>query len=283
MRSFFLFIIRHYTVFLFLLLEFISLYFVFTYNNYHRTFFINSANGVTGNVLNTYGNFQDYFALREVNDSLLIENSRLRAQLAESNKIDTSSVYSVKDSFGIQLYSYIPAEVIGNTITEPNNFITLNKGSNHGIKETMGVITSSGIVGRVVKVSPNYSVVMSVLHSQFRSRVAVKKNNATGRMMWEGKSPTHISIVEVSEPGQLQKGGSIVTVAGSISAKLGSFPPNIMVGILEDFGKDQGSNYYRLDVKLSTNFNALKYVYVVNEIMREERETIENEVINADN
>lgn len=101
--------------------------------------------------------------------------------------------------------------------------------------------------------------------------------------MWEGKSPTHISIVEVSEPGQLQKGDSIVTVAGSISAKLGSFPPNIMVGILEDFGKDQGSNYYRLDVKLSTNFNALKYVYVVNEIMREERETIENEVINADN
>lgn len=278
MRSFFLFIIRHYTVFLFLLLEFISLYFVFTYNNFHRTFFINSANGVTGNVLNTYGNFQDYFALREVNDSLLLENSRLRGQLAESNLTDTSNIYVVNDSSGKQLYYYIPADVIGNSISEANNFITLNKGSNHGIKENWGVITSSGMVGKIVKVSPNFSVAMSVLNSQFRSPVVVKKNNAEGRLIWEGKSPTHVSMIEVSEPGQLAKGDTIITSQNS-----DVFPPNIMVGILEDFGKDQGSNYFRLNVKLSTNFNALKYVYVVNETMRDERESLINEVKNADN
>ncbi len=278
MRSFFLFILRHYAVFMFLLLELISLYFVFTINNFHHTYFINSANKVTGNVLNTYGNFQTYFTLREVNDSLLNENAFLRAKIAESNKLDTSNVYIVKDSLNVQLYSYIPATVVGNSVAESNNFITLNKGSNHGIEENWGVFTSSGIVGKVVRVSPNYSVVMSVLHSQFRVPVAVKKTNAQGRILWEGKFPTHVSMIEVSEPGQLAKGDSITTGNNSVM-----FPPNIMVGILEDYGKEPGSNYYKLDVKLTTNFSSLKYVYVVHELMKAERETLENEVINADN
>ncbi len=278
MRSFFSFIIRHYTVFLFLLLEFISLYFVFTYNNYQRTFFINSANNLTGNVLNTYGNFQEYFQLREVNDSLINENSRLRAQLEESILFDTaSSPISVIDTSGKQLYSYIPAQVIGNSVSEPNNFITLNKGSNQGITENMAVITSNGIVGKVVKVSSNFSVVMSVLHTQFKLSVAIKKNNAMGRIMWEGISPTHVSIIQVSEPGQLFKGDTILTGNNS-----GIFPPNIMVGTLTDYKKDLGSNYYNLNVKLSTNFNAIKYVYVVRYHLGDERDALENEVIDAD-
>ncbi|MBK9555530.1 MAG: rod shape-determining protein MreC [Chitinophagaceae bacterium] len=277
MRSFFLFIIRHYAVFLFGLLELISLYFVFTYNNFHNTFFINSANGVSGNVLNTYGNFQEYFSLKEVNDSLMHENALLREQLLLSAIPDSSSVL-VKDSLGQPLYSYIPAEVIGNSFTEPNNYITLNKGSNDGIRENMGVITSSGIVGRVVKVSPKFSVVMSVLHSQFVSRVAVQKNNSQGRLTWEGKSPTHISVIQVSEPGTLNKGDSVVTT--KISPM---FPPDIMVGTVESFGKDPGSNYYTLNVRLSTKFSSLQFVYVVNELLQKERTDLENSATDAGN
>lgn len=277
MRSFFLFIIRHYAIFMFLLLEGIAMYFVFTYNNFQNTFFINSANSVTGNVLNTYGNFQEYFELREVNDSLMQENATLRQQLNIGLLHDSTDIV-VKDSLGKPLYSYIPAEVIGNSYTEPNNYITLNKGSNHGIKENMGVITSSGVVGRVVKVSPNFSVVMSVLHSQFVSRVAVKKNNSQGRLTWTGKDPTHINIIQVSEPGNLIKGDSVITT--KISPM---FPSDIMVGTIEDFGKSQGSNYYTLNVKLSTNFSALQFVYVVNELMQKEREELEGKIIDAGN
>ncbi|MFI5171892.1 MAG: rod shape-determining protein MreC [Chitinophagales bacterium] len=276
MRSFFLFIIRYYAIFLFLLLELISLYFVFTYNNFHRTYFINSANTITGNVLNTYGNFQTYFTLREVNDSLLNENALLRQQIVESVKLDTNALTGFKDSSGVQLYNYISAEVIGNSISEPNNYITLDRGSNSGIEVNWGVITSSGIVGKVVKVSPNFCVVMSVLNSQFKSPVAIKKNNAGGRILWEGKSPTHVSIIEVSEPGRLMQGDTIISTSTR-------YPPGTMIGTLQKYGKEPGSNYYKLDVKLSTNFNSLKYVYVVNELMKLERETLENEVINADN
>jgi rod shape-determining protein MreC len=106
--------------------------------------------------------------------------------------------------------------------------------------------------------------------------VAVKQNNAQGRLTWDGKRPTHIDVIQVSEPGTIQKGDSIITTKVSPM-----FPPDILVGTLESVGKDPGSNYYTLDVKLSTNFSALKYVYVVNEIMSKEREGLEGQIQDA--
>ena len=276
MRSFFLFIIRNCAVFLFLLLEFISLYFVFTYNDFHKTYFINSANQVTGNVLNTYGNFEAYFDLKQVNDSLVNENARLRKSLKESLDLDTAHMFTVSDSTGRQLFTYIPAMVIGNSFTEPNNYITLDKGSDDGIRVDMGVITSNGIVGIVVKVSPHFSVVMSVLHSEFTSNVAIRKNNAQGRLRWDGKYAGTANVVDVAEPGTLQKGDTIVT---STNSKI--FPANQMVGTIESYGKNPGSNYYNLQIHLSTGFSSLKYVYVVNINRKSERDAIENEVNNA--
>ena len=277
MRSFIQFILRNYAIILFILLEGVSFFLIFSYNKFHQTFFINSANAITGNVNSTYGNFKNYFSLAEANDSLVNENARLRSMLEGSYVIDTTRAYIMKDSLGKQLYSYIPAVVISNSFTETNNYITLDRGSNHGITKNMGVITSSGIAGNVIKVSPNFSVVMSVLHSRFKASVAIKRNNTQGRLLWDIKDPSRIHMVEVSEQGFPSIGDTVVTTRASEI-----FPPGIMVGTIVDFGKEAGNNYYTLDIKLSTDFSSLQYVYVVNDLMRPEIDSLQNEVINAD-
>lgn len=277
MRSFIQFLIRNYAIIIFLLLETASFYFVFTYNKFQHTYFVNTAGELSGNVLDRYHNFKSYFSLDQVNDSLINENARLRAQLEESMIIDTSKFYIASDSAGKQLYTYIPAEVISNTYTEPNNYITLNRGSNHGIEKNMGVISSNGIAGQVVEVSSNFSVVMSVLHSRFKASVAIKRNNTQGRLLWNMKDPTRINMVEVSEQGFPSIGDTIFTTRSSMI-----YPPGIMVGTVADFGKEAGNNYYTLDIKLSTDFSSLKYVYVVNDLMRTERDSLQTKVINAD-
>ncbi len=278
MRSFIQFLIRNYAIIIFLLLEAVSFYFVFTYNKFQHTYFVNTAGDLSGNVLNRYHNFKSYFSLDEVNDSLINENARLRAQLEESMIIDSSRSYTMRDSSGKQLYTYIPAEVISNSYTEANNYITLNRGSNHGIQKNMGVISSNGIAGQVVDVSENFSVVMSVLHSRFKASVAIKRNNTQGRLLWDMKDPTVIRMIEVSEQGFPTLGDTILTTSSSRI-----YPPGILVGTISDFGKEAGNNYYTLDIKLSTDFSSLKYVYVVNDLMRTERDSIQMKVINADN
>ncbi|HAE34988.1 MAG: rod shape-determining protein MreC [Chitinophagales bacterium] len=272
MRSFIQFLLRYHVFFLFLLLELISLWFLFSNNAYQRTFFVHSANRMTGNVLNTYGNLTKFFYLSEVNDSLLAENALLREAMMQQATADSGGRISMLDEHGEMLYSCMPAKVINNTFTLPNNYITLDKGSEDGIVKDMGVITSNGLVGIVKDVSPHFSVVLSVLHSHFHTRVAVKKNNVQGRLVWNGEDPTVVKIVDVSEPGHLEPGDTIVTTGYSAA-----FPPGYPVGVLKSYGKETGSNFYTLEVELTTAFSRLHYVYVVDYLLKEEQTNLEEE------
>ncbi len=270
MRSFFLFLIRNHVFFIFLLLELAALWLVFSNNRYQKSAFIHSANVVTGDVLNTYGDLTRYFYLKQENDSLLAENARLLAMMPDATMVDSAGSVAVLDSSGTMLYSYQPAQVINNTYTFPNNYITINKGSNHGIEKDMGVITSSGIVGIVKEVSPDFSVIISVLHGSFHTRVAVQKNNEQGRLVWDGKDSRVVKVVDVSEPGKLEVGDSIVTTRFSMA-----FPDGYPVGVLDSYGKVTGSNFYTLKVRLSTDFSRLRYVYVIDYLLKEQQMELE--------
>ncbi|MBK7107726.1 MAG: rod shape-determining protein MreC [Bacteroidetes bacterium] len=278
MRNFLQFLFRNHVLILFIILEVSSFWLIFSNNLYHNTYFINTANSVSGDVLNTYGNLTNYFYLKQVNDSLMLENISLREQLGLKTIQDSTQIISVNDSTGELLYSYIPALVINNSFTEPNNYITLNKGAKDGIKKDMGVITSNGVVGIVKSVSENYSVVLSVLHGDYSTRVAVKRNNAQGRLQWVYGNPKMASVVDVSEPGMLYEGDSIVTTEFSMV-----YPPDHLVGILKTFGREAGSVFYTLDVQLSTNFSTLKYVYVVNFLRKNERQQLETQATHDSN
>ncbi|HCK21804.1 MAG TPA: rod shape-determining protein MreC, partial [Bacteroidetes bacterium] len=133
-----------------------------------------------------------------------------------------------------------------------------------------GVITSSGIVGIVKEVSPDFSVIISVLHGSFHTRVAVQKNDEQGRLVWDGKDSRIVKIIDVSEPGKLEQGDSIVTTRFSMA-----FPDGYPVGVLESYGKETGSNFYTLKVRLSTDFSRLRYVYVVDYLLKDQQMELE--------
>ncbi len=48
-----------------------------------------------------------------------------------------------------------------------------------------------------------------------------------------------------------------------------------MVGTVKSFDIDAGSNSYRIILKLSTSFNDVSYVYVVNNLLKNERKQLE--------
>jgi rod shape-determining protein MreC len=272
MRSFFLFVFRNHVILLFLLLEIGCFWLIFNNNAYHKTFFLNSANNVTGNVLNTYGNITQYLALREINDSLQAENALLRSQILQSIQFDTVQTYQVTDSAGTVIYTYIPAEVISNSFTEANNYITLNRGFKHGIRTEMGVITGSGICGKIVTVSENFSVAMSVLHTSFYTQGAIKKNYVQGNIRWQSGKHDIVQMTDVSEPGALNPGDTILTSANSVF-----YPPGTPIGYLESSGKEDGSNFYTLNIRLATKFNRLQTVYVINYLRKQEQVQAETE------
>jgi len=205
-RQLFAYILKHYFFFLFVLLEAFSFSLV-VQNNYQRASFLNSTNFITGRVFTTFSNITDYFSLKKANEKLLQENVALRNRLEESSVVFDTMEYFSADT----LYRFIGAKVIKNSISGQKNYLMLNKGSENGIEQDMGVISSRGIVGTIIEVSENYSLVMSVLHINNRINARIRKNNHLGNMEWDGRDYRFGLLTDIPVHVNLNGGDTIIT------------------------------------------------------------------------
>jgi rod shape-determining protein MreC len=271
MRNLLLFLWKNNFSLLFVLLEALSFVFLVQNNSYHRTSFINSANKVSGNILQIYANINDYFNLKYTNEQLARENALLHT-LSSSSFITTgANHYLMDDRSHKQKYEYISARVVNNSTNRRNNYLTLDRGLLEGIKQDMAVIAASGVVGVVVSVSPNFCSVMSLLHKDSKISAMIKKDGTFGPLSWEGSDYRYGTLTDIPNHVQLKKGDTIVT-----SGYGSTYPENIMIGNVESFEIKSGEPFYTVHVRLSTSFKKLSYVYIVNNTMKTEQDSLES-------
>ena len=211
--------------------------------------------------------------LGRVNDSLVAENVRLQMLLSKNYTNHSFEIDTMIDTLNAeleQIYIYMPAKVVDVTTDKSKNYIVLNRGSRDGITKNMGVFNSRGIVGITVNVSRNYALVMSVLNTDSKFSVKLRRSNYYGNLSWDTRSSRYALLSQTPNHVKVAKGDTIVTSGFS-----SFFPADIMVGKIEDFHEIPGSNFLELRVKLSTDFHNLSYVYVVNFLKKSELQKLE--------
>lgn len=276
MRNLWLFLIKYYALFLFIFLEVVAFILLVNSNNFQRATVLNSANEVVGNWYNMVNRSEDYLSLTEINDSLSAENELLKNELKSTfynPKVDTGTyrdTLMVNDTLRIKQYKYIIAKVINNSITKRNNYITLNQGSLHGIHKNMGVICSNGIVGIVKDVSPHYSTVISLLHKDIKISAQTKATKDFGSLVWDGYNPRKAQLIDIPNHVTIRRGDKVITTAFS-----SIFPEGIPIGVVTNAEIKTGDNFYTVDVQLSTPFEHLEYVYVIDNRMGAEQQRLE--------
>ena len=265
MRNVFLFIRKYSNFLFFLLLQIISLSFLFRYNKYHEAAFMNVAGEFTGSINLRFSKVESYFRLKQINEQLAAENLRLNQMLKENYEgaggpgrivSDSAETDSVK---GLRKYTWMGAKVVGSTINSQVNFITIHRGALQGVRPNMGVTGPQGIVGQVLNVSDNYATVWTLLNRQFRVVVKLKNGGERGTLEWDGVSPNYVTLKDIPKSAKVKEGDSVVTSPAS-SMFSGA---NLMVGTIDEIVDDKSSNFYSLRVKPSTNFYSIEYVYVI--------------------
>lgn len=279
MRNIFLFIRRYFNFVFFVVLQIAALYILFHYNKFHEAVFDNIANELTGNIGGKYTNITYYFSLKKTNDALAKENAELRNRLFSNfDKADTSQKV-VQDTIAydtlghFRKYVWRPARVVNNSVSLPNNTLTIDRGENQGVHKNMGVISANGVVGVVINTSPNYAVVMSLLHRQSKISASLKKTGETGQVLWDGNSPLYITFKNVPKSAQVNKGDSVVTSAYAAYR----FPQGILIGTVMDIVDDKTSSFYTMRLKPATNFFNVQYVTVVENLVKDEQAKLEEE------
>ncbi len=272
MRNLFSFITAYFSFFLFVFLELLAGSLIVQESSFHQSAYNNAAINLTGNVMKTYAGVQSYFHLKAINDSLAHENARLREHQLDAYQFSSDSTKLVLDSLGRPAFKYISAKVVSNTTTALNNYILLDKGKADGIQSNWGVICPNGVVGVVKDVSEHFCSVISLLHNKSKVSVRVAKSNFVS-MTWKGYNASYAQIEDIAKHVPLKKGDTVYT-----SSETWFYPPNLMVGTVDKFELTEGSNFYFVKVKLSTDFSNLNFVYVVNPLLRNEVDSLQSKM-----
>jgi rod shape-determining protein MreC len=168
--------------------------------------------------------------------STAVENEQLKRQLsqtelelrnarqfaAENERL--KGLLNIKEQTG---YDWVAARVIARDSSVWFNTITIDRGSSSGVGLNMPVVTSGGIVGRVIAVSPWTAQVMMITDEKAAAGAIVGQlggSGALGSVGGLGKS----NLIEMRYVSGLQKvevGDYILTTGQD-----GIYPPGLSVG-----------------------------------------------------
>ena len=266
MRNLIAFFIRHHVFFVFLLMEIIAMGMLLKSHYYHASRFASSSVALSGKLLDAANNSAEYLSLKEINELLAAENAQLKSRPSLASN-DSTSLETMN-------YQYISAKIIKNSYNKRNNYLTINKGSLYGLENGMGVCNQQGVVGIVRDISEHYATVMSVLNNKTVISTRFNKSHHFGELHWDGKSADFAQLQSIEKYVPISVGDTLVTNSYS-----SIFPEGISIGTINRFERLATENFYTIEVDLSVDYKNLDYVYIIKNLHKEERETLEKSQI----
>ncbi len=268
-----------------MLLVYVALSCMLLFNSdpYRHHLWLTSASTVSGAIYKVGHNITSFFSLREVNDDLNRRNAVLEAEVQNlKEQLATMRLAAFTDTMptpdSVAHFNFIVANVINNSIHHPSNYLTVDKGSNDGIKPEMGVIDHSGVVGTVSAVGPRFSRVISLLNPSFRLSCKIKNSENFGSLVWDGNDPSEALLEELPRHTVFHPGDTVVTSGFSAV-----FPAGLPVGTIMPDNRNHKENFFTLRVKLFADFSRLSNVQIVVNNHHDELVSVEaNTIVNSD-
>lgn len=280
MRNVFLFLKRYSVLIIFLVLQGLALSMLFSYNRFHQTTYGMFSNEVAGKLNKRVNKVESFFTLGEQNQALRKQNAALLSYLPSGSVSPDTSFLVVSDTVAVdsmksyRQYQYFDAKIISNSVFLQQNYIVLHRGSVQGIVRNMAVVGTDGLIGTVISVSENMSIVMSLLHRQSKVIAVLKKGSGLGEVSWDGKDPRFLVLSKVPKTIVVKKGDTVVS-----SPYSDKFPPGIPIGYVEKIDQDQETNTYTLKIRTAVDFYAVQHAYIVKNLLQEEIDQLKSTVI----
>ena len=212
----------------------------------------------------------DFKSLQAENDKLKEENARLRQEtyhasegLQELARLHTLVRFDDKWDFPI-----VTSRVVGHN---PGRFLTtlvINRGTYHGVKDNMPVMSMNGLVGKISKAMMTHSRVQLVVDPNLKLSVLERRTRVVGFLesmdghLLSAMIPSHAGVAE---------GDTLIT-----SGLGGIFPKGIPVGTVRAVRKADLDVMSLMDVEPFQEFSTLEEVFV----MQKEPDWIIQELLN---
>lgn len=190
-------------------------------------------------------------ALSKTINALKEENLRLKEAVIANMRLRKLLLF--KETFRNPMVS---AEVISEDPSSWFKTILLDKGSKDGIEKKMAVVTSEGMVGRIIEVSKSVSkVLLSTDHS---SAIDVMVQRTRARGILEGRVNQTCQLKYILRADDVRMGDDIIS-----SGLGGMFPKGLLLGRVSKIKKEGPGLFQYIEVTPSVDFTKLEEVFIV--------------------
>lgn len=219
-----------------------------------------AADTVFGPVSDAFSGITGYGALEDENDVLWrrieeLEGDRLRAEDAEA---ELKALLRVNRLDRFTDLPSVSARVVGSPISNFEQTIQLDRGSDHGIGEDMPVVTGTGLIGRVVDVSGTRSIVRLITDPSSSVGVRLSRSGVLGVL--EGVGPDRLLDLGLVDLETDVRERELLVTSGVDDS---FFPGGIPVGRVRRATSTEGELQQDIAVAPVVDLGRLRFVKVI--------------------
>lgn len=194
---------------------------------------------------------QENQELRQSNADLVIENSRLKEAFLENQRLRKMLEFNSYHEFDC-----LPVKVMGRSGLESIRSVIVDAGGQDEVSNYMPIVSSDGLVGKIIKVNKSTSIGQILKDRNFRVGARIQRSRVEGIVKWAGDE--RCLLTEVPKWADVKIGDVVITSATSVL-----FFPGIKIGVVVDIKKQSGNLNQDVYLRPSVDFYKLEQVFVI--------------------
>jgi len=253
----------------FAILAMISLILIFQNDNVQVRFIRAFAVSVIGVVQSGFSVIPNVFQLEKENKLLRETNNTLSTEISQLKeaKLENMRLLQLLEFKEKTHYNILAARIMGKTLIQTRNNITLDEGERDSVKVGMPIITDKGLVGKIVATSQIYSIAQILFNKELKVSAKDQRSRVDGIISWDGENK--LAFKNVSKSADVMAGDVIMT-----SDYSNNFPPGIPVGYVISVGI-MDNLFKKIELETFVNFETLEEVFIIKYLSSEERQNLE--------
>jgi len=204
-------------------------------------------------------------SLRSENDSLKAQIDKLRAESGENTSlkaqlIELEGLLKVRER--LQLRKTVAAQVVAQSVGNFESTVTINEGSSAGVKVDMPVVSGSGLVGHVISVAPNVSIVQLIIDPDSAVASRLARARVTGIVLGQRNRPLTMDLVDPD--ANVVPSEQVLTSGYQIEGGKALYPDGIPIGFVSHIYTPPGARLVKtIEITPAVDFSALEFVLVI--------------------
>ena len=182
---------------------------------------------------------------------LSLENQRMKEHMLENLRL--RKLLNFKEQ---SPYIFISSSVIGLGQEQTIRSLILDVGSQDSVQKNYAVLTENGLVGKVLKVESNQSIIQILMDPNSLVSARLQRSREIGVVAWSGNLWLDLNYVPKDvnvEPGE-------VVLTSGLSR---IYPAGIKIGVIAEVQDNEYELFKKIKVKPAVNFNQLEDVFVL--------------------